>query len=150
MKNGVIAALLIVAILAGMGAGYLAGATYPPNQAGSGRCTPTGSLGGFIPAGVIITVSYQGDWRLAVAEFTSNQTRASALSSVCYYEGNGTDSFYVSIANYQGWNTVIALAHKWGTNGTLTVNVAVGPQSTVTNSTSLPYGDASASLWFFR
>src|SRR5271157_3093631 len=133
MRNRTIAALLVVAILAGAGVGYFEGLAV--SQSSLGRCTPWGSLGGvFIPAGVNVTVSYQGDWSLAIVEFGSNQTRASALDSVCYYEGNGNTSFYVSIANYQGWNTVVASAHKFGAGGTLTVTVMFGGSST--NSTA--------------
>ena len=112
MRNGTVAALPVVAILAGAGAGYLAGRA--ANQSSLGRCTPMGSLGGLILAGVNVTVSYQEDWRLAIAEFGSNQTKASALDSVCYHEGNGNVSFYVSIAKYQGWNTVVASATNSG------------------------------------
>ena len=144
MRNRTIVILLVVAILTSTGTGYLIGVA---NQPSLGRCAPWGSLRGLIPAGINVTVSYQGDWRLTVAEYASNQTKASALDSVCYYEGSGTTSFYVSYANYQGWNTIMALAHKWGTGGTLTIAVAAGP-STESNSTALPYGDASISLSF--
>jgi len=86
---------------------------------------------------------------LAIAEFGSNQTRASALNSVCYFEGSGKISFYVSLANYQGWNTVVALAHKFGgAGGTLAVTVMFGGSSS-TNSTTSAYGDASTSFSFF-
>lgn len=145
MRRRTIASLLIVALATGAGAGYAFGLTTQTSF--SGRCTPWGNLRGFTPAGINVTVSYQGNWRLTIAEFASNQTRASTLDSACYYEGSGTMSFYVSIANYQGWNTIIALAHKWGTSGTLTITVAVGP-SRSTNSTASPYGDATTSLSF--
>ena len=148
MRRRTAAAFLLVGILVGAGVGYLVG--LETSQSGLGRCTPLGSLSGLMPAGVIVTVSYQGNWRLAIAEFRSNQTTASTLYSVCYYEGSGTTSFYVSIANYQGWNTVIALAHKWGTNGTLVVTVAAGALSRNSNNTALSYGDASTSLHFLR
>jgi len=146
MRNGVVAALLVVAILVGAGVGYFEGLA--ASQSSLGGCTPWGSLSGLIPAGVNVTISYQGDWRLAIAEFGSNQTRASALDSVCYYEGNGNTSFYVSIANYQGWNTVVASAHKFGAGGTLTVTVMFRGSST--NSTTSAYGTATTSFSFFE
>ncbi len=147
MRNRTLATLLVVGILAGAGVGYLV--CLEKSQSSLGLCTPFGSLSGSIPAGINITVSYQGDWRLAVAEFNSGQTKASTLNSVCYYEGSGTVSLYVSIANFGGWNTVYALAHKWGTTGTLTVIVMAGP-SMSSNSTVSSYGDASTSISFLR
>jgi hypothetical protein len=140
MRKWVIVVLLVVLVVASAGTGYLVGV----NQPSLGRCTPWGGSG---IAGINVTVSYQGNWRLSVAEFASNQTRASTLDSVCYYEGSGTISFYFGYANYNGWNTVMALAHKWGTTGTLTVTVMVGP-SMSSNSTATSYGDASTSLSF--
>jgi hypothetical protein len=145
MRNEVIATLLVVAIIAGAGVGYYVGSA---NQSNLGLCSPWGSLTGAVPAGVNVTVSYQGNWRLSIVEFRSNQTRASALDSVCYYEGNGRISFYVSIANYQGWNTVVASAHSFGA-GTLTVTVMVAASSK-TNSTTTAYGDATTSFSFFE
>lgn len=137
------AALLVVGIIAGAGVGYVVGQS---DLSGPGLCTTFGSLGNATPAGVKVTVSYRGDWRLAVVEFGSNRTTASSLDSVCYYNGSGSVSFYVSIANYQGWNTVVASAHKFGATGTLTVTVAFGGSST--NSTSSAYGTANTSLSF--
>ncbi len=151
MRNWVMATLLalVVAVSAGVGygVGYFVGST---SQSSTGRCTPVGSIGGSIPAGVDVTVSYQSDWRLAIAEFASNQTRASTLDSVCSYEGSGDTSFYVSIANYQGWNTVVAAAHKFGgAGGTLTVTVMFGGSSS-TNSTTSAYGTATVSFSFLE
>jgi len=120
------------------------------SQSSTGRCTLWGSLSGSIPAGVDVSVSYQGDWRLAIAEFASNQTRASTLDSVRAYDGSGNTSFYVSIANYQGWNTVVASAHKFGgAAGALMVTVMFGGSSS-TNSTSSAYGTATVSFSFLR
>lgn len=144
MRNRVIVALMVVSILAGAVAGYFVGLMNQPNL---GHCSPLGSLQGSIPAGVNVAVSYQGNWRLSIAEFDSNQTTASALYYVCNYEGSGTTSFYVSYANYQGWNTLFALAHKYGTSGTLTVTAA-GPSISSSNSTASSYGDASTSISF--
>ena len=151
MRNRTIVALLVASILTSAvtsaGVGYLIGLS---NQPSLGRCTPTGTVQGSIPAGAGVEVSYQGNWRLSVVEFGSNQTTASALDYVCYYEGSGTTSFYVSYANYQGWNTILALAHKWGTAGNLTLTVLGAGPSSSTNSTASPYGDASTSLSILR
>ncbi len=120
------ATLLALVVTVSAGVGYFVGST---SQSSTGRCTPWGSLGGSIPAGVDVTVSYQSDWRLAIAEFASNQTRASTLDSVCNYEGSGNISFYVSIANYQG--------------------VMFGGSSS-TNSTTSAYGTATVSFSFLE
>ena len=149
--------LVVVAVLASGGAGYLLGLANQPvqgSQTRAGECTTWGSLANtyssaVIPVGANITVSYPGNWRLTVAEFASSQTKASAMTSVCYYEGSGRVSFYLSYANYLGANTILALAHKWGTNGTLTLTVSAGPSS-ASNSTSQAYGDASASVSFLE
>ncbi|HEV2137847.1 MAG TPA: hypothetical protein VGR53_03330 [Nitrososphaerales archaeon] len=147
MTRRTVAALLILAVVVAGGVGYFVGSSSQPSL---GRCAPWGSLRGFMPAGVNVTVAYQGNWRLSIAEFASNQTKASVLDSVCYYEGSGTISFYVSIANYQGWNTILALAHKYGTVGTLTVTIVAGPSERSLNSTASSYGEASTSLSFLR
>ena len=146
MENRTVASILVVALVTGSGVGYLVGQA---NQPDWGRCTPWGSLQGSIPAGINVTVSYQGRWWMTMAEFASNQTKASTLDSTCYYEGNNRISFYVSIANYQGWNTIDVRAHKWGTSGTMTVAISAGP-STSSNSTATPYGDATTTLSFLR
>ena len=147
MRNWVKATLLALFVAVSGGVGYFVGST---SQSSTGRCTPVGSIGGSSPAGVDVTVSYQSDWRLAIAEFASNQTRASTLDSVCSYEGSGDTSFYVSIANYQGWNTVIASAHKFGgAGGTLTVTVMFGGSSS-TNSTTSAYGTVTVSFSFLE
>lgn len=145
MKNRVIAALLAVLVVVSGALGYWIGQYNQPNP---GPCLVGRSVQGAVPAGATLSVSYESNWRLSFAEFASNQTKASALSYVCYYEGSGTTSFYVSYANYQGWNTILALAHKLGTTGTLTLNVAGGGSSSV-NSTALSYGDASIAISFF-
>lgn len=146
MRNRTIAALLVVSILAGVVTGYFVGQLNQPN---AGRCTLTGTVPGSVPAAVRVVVSYQDNWRLSVVEFGSNETKASTLDYVCYYEGIGTNSFYVSFVNYQGWNTIFALAHKLGSTGTLNLTVAFGPSSN-TNSTNSSYGDASTSLSVLR
>ena len=147
MRDWVMATLLALVVTVSAGVGYFVGST---SQSSTGRCTPVGSIGGSIPAGVDVTVSYQSDWRLAIVEFASNQTRASTLDSVCSYEGSGNISFYVSIANYQGWNTVVASAHKFGgAGGTLTVTVMFGGSSS-TNSTTSAYGTATVSFSFLE
>src|SRR6266568_3656124 len=147
MRNWVMATLLALVVAVSAGVGYFVGST---SHSSTGRCTPVGSIAGSIPAGVDVTVSYQSDWRLAIAEFASNQTRASTLDSVCNYEGSGTTSFYVSIANYQGWNTVVASAHKFGgAGGTLTVTVMFGGSSS-TNSTTSAYGTVTVSFSFLE
>jgi hypothetical protein len=142
------ASLLALVVAFSGGLGYWTGVFVGSHRSITGRCAPWGSLSGSSPAGVNVTVSYQSDWRLAIAVFASNQTRASTLDSACAYDGNGNISFYVSIANYQGWNTVVASAHKFGgAGGTLTVTVIFGGLSG-TNSTTSAYGTTTVSFSF--
>ena len=166
MKNGVVAVLLVVAILAGAGAGFFTGSsnahtttvtatatettvvTTTATTTVQGNCSPLGGSSIAVPVGFDITVSYEGDWRLSIATFAANSTNASLLDSTCYTEGSGTTTFYVSLANYTGgWNTVVALAHKFGANGTLTVSASIGSE-TNSSSTNLSYGSAITTLSF--
>src|SRR5207249_12224097 len=96
MRNWIVATLLALVVTVSAGVGYFVGST---SQSSTGRCTPWGSLGGSSPAGVDVTVPYQSDWRLAIAEFASHQKRASTLASACNYDGSGTTFIYLSIAN---------------------------------------------------
>src|SRR5207244_9802711 len=65
MRNWVMATLLALVVAVSGGVGYFVGST---SQSSTGRCTPVGSIGGSIPAGDDVPVSYQSDWRLAIVE----------------------------------------------------------------------------------
>lgn len=103
-----------------------------------------------IPVGFEPTVSYQGTWSVNIATFAAQSDNASALSYVCTYDGNGTTTFYVPLANYLGgWNTLVVAGHKSGSNGTLTLSASMGNQ-TATESTSQPYGRVVLTLsWYY-
>ena len=169
MKNGVIATLLVAAMLVGAGAGYLSGnangrtvtstfstvstatatlVTTTTTTVVLGTCSPVGGIPPFpLPVGFRVTVSYEGNWSVSIATFAAKVVNGTGFFSACESEGNGTTAFYVGLANYTGWNTVLAMAHKSGSNGTLTVSAAIGNE-TSSDSTSLPYGSALTTLTF--
>jgi hypothetical protein len=168
MKSGVVAALLVVAILVGAGAGYLFGnvnertvtsfftvstttitlVTTTTTTVMLGTCSPIGGIPPFpLPVGFHVTVSYEGNWSVAIATFAAKTVNGSGFVSACESLGNGTTTFYVGLANYTGWNSVLAMAHKFGSNGTLTVDAAIGNE-TSSNSTTQPYGSAITILSF--
>jgi len=166
MRDGVVASLLVVAILAGAGAGFFTGSstthtttvtttatettmmTTTATTTIQGNCSPLDGSSIALPVGFRVTVSYEGNWGLSIVTFAANSTSASALDSTCYSEGSGTTTFYVSLANYTGgWNTLVALAHKFGSNGTLTVSANIGNE-TNSSSTTQSYGSATTTLSF--
>ena len=112
-------------------------------------CYPlSDSSGLLIPVGFDVTVSYEGDWSLSIASFASKAANVSAFSGACYYEGSGTMTFYVGLANYLGgWNTIVVLAHKFGSNGTLTASASIGDE-TDSNSTTQSYGSVRTTISF--
>jgi len=154
-----VASLLVVAILAGAGAGYLVGnanertvnststlsvvststafsTTTTTVTTTEGSCFSLNSASGAqsLPVGFHVTVSYAGEWSISIATFSSKPINESAFWLACYSEGSGTATFYVGLANYVGgWNTVVATARAFGSNGTLTVSANIG---NATNSSS--------------
>ena len=169
MRNVVVAALLVVAILVGAGVGYLFGnlnertvtstfstvstttttvVTTATTTVVLGTCSPLGGIPPFpLPVGVRVTVSYEGNWSVSIATFAARTVNGSGFLLACQSEGKGTTTFYVELANYTGWNTVLATAHKVGSNGTLTVSAAIGNE-TSSNSTTQPYGSVITTLSF--
>lgn len=141
MKRRLALALLVVAVLIGVGIGYFANTAL--NVTKTDSCTTLSSLQHVaIPIGFEPQVSYQGDWRVSIATFAGKADNVSALSYVCTYYGSGSETFYVHLANYLGgWNTMVVLAHKFSTGGTLSVEASMGNE-TSTNSTSQSYGSA--------
>jgi len=170
MRSGVVSILVVIFVVAAATGGYLVGETsqrittlVSTSTALStttatvatttfttiqGTCSPlSGSPEPVaIPVGFRVTVSYEGNWSVSIATFAAKSVNASAFSSACYSSGDGTTTFYVGLANYvSGWNTVLALAHKFGTNGTLTVSANIGNE-TNSSSTAQSYGSAVTTL----
>ena len=76
-----------------------------------------------------------------MATFAAKSTNASALIYACHYEGRGTTTFYLPTTNQLGYRTLAVVAHKLGSNGTLTVcadECALGLSDR--KSTTQPYG----------
>lgn len=148
MKGRVFLVLIVVALLVGVGIGY-----FGNNALNGGKtesCSTISSLRNVaIPVGFEPTVAYQGDWRVSIATFAAKSDNVTALAYVCTYLGNGTETFYVSLANYLGgWNTMVVLGHKLGSSGTLTLGGSFGNQ-TSTNSTTQAYGSAVITVSFY-
>lgn len=170
MRKGTVAILLVASLMVGVGAGYLGNGapshtitktvistTISQTMVATtltiatatvtDSCYTQASLDSlFIPAGFLPTVSYEGEWIVSIATFAANSTNASALAYVCSYEGSGTTAFYVPLTNdLGGWSTIVILAHKYGSNGTLTADVSYA-DLTNTNSTTQPYGSVVVTL----
>ena len=150
MIKGRLLILIVVALLVGAGVGFFANSTLNGTATKTQSCTTLSSLqNGAIPVGFEPTVSYQGEWRVSIASFAGKADNVSALAYVCTYIGSGTETFYVSLANYLGgWNTFVVLGHKLGSNGTLTLHASFGNQ-TSTNSTTQAYGTAVVTISFY-
>ncbi|MDG6907210.1 MAG: hypothetical protein JRN20_15660 [Nitrososphaerota archaeon] len=146
MKRQVTLVLIVVALLVSAGIGYFGSGVL--NKTDS--CTTLSSLRNVsIPVGFEPTVSYKGEWRVSIATFAAKADNASALTYVCTYVGSGSNTFYVGLANYLGgWNTMVVLAHKLGSNGALSVEASIGNQ-TSTNSTTQAYGSAVVTVSFY-
>lgn len=147
MKRQLALILIVVALLVGVGIGYFANSALNGTNTKTASCNTLSSLPNVaIPAGFEPTVSYRGEWRVSIATFAAKADNVSALTYVCSYVGSGTQTFYVGLANYLGgWNTMVVLAHKLGSSGTLTLHASFGNQ-TSTNSTTLAYGSAVITL----
>lgn len=142
--------LIVVALLIGVGIGYFANATLNGSATKTQSCTTLSSLRKVaIPVGFEPKVSYQGEWRVSIATFAAKANDVSALTYVCTYLGSGTETFYIGLANYLGgWNTMVVLAHKLGSSGTLTLHASFGNQ-TSTNSTAQAYGSVVVTVSFY-
>lgn len=151
MKGRLSLVLIVVGLLVGVGIGYFANSTLNGTTTKTESCTTLSSLRNVaIPVGFEPTVSYQGEWRVSIATFAAKADNVSALTYVCTYVGSGTETFYVGLANYLGgWNTMVVLAHKLGSSGTLTTRASFGNQ-TSTNSTTQAYGSAVVTESFYR
>lgn len=152
VKGRVSLILVVIALLVGVGIGYFANSTLSRTTTTQteGICTPLSSLRGVvIPIGFEPTISYQGQWSMSIATFAAKSNDSSALTYVCTYLGSGTMTFYVGLANYLGgWNTMVVLGHKGGSNGTLTLQASISNESS-TNSTTQAYGSAVITVSFY-
>jgi hypothetical protein len=157
MRSGVAAAVVILLVVVGAVAGYALGVANQPTSTitttsfatAQNSCTPQSDWASVpIPLGFLVTVSYSGSWSLSIASFASKVAEASAYSGACGYEGSGTITFYVGLANYSGgWNSLVVLAHKFGSNGTLMVSANIGDE-TESNSTAQSYGSVITTISF--
>ena len=145
MRSGVVAVLLVVAILAGAGVGYLVGsqeiAMNTITTTITGSC-PSATTEEYTPSGFRAEVSYQGPWNATISTYSAFATTPAYLLSTCHYGGNGTAYVYVASPNPNGEQTVLGAAHKLDSSGgNLTVTVTYGDASR-SNSTTLPLGSA--------
>lgn len=150
MKGHVSLILIVVVLLAGVGIGYFGNTALNHTSTRTDSCATLSSLRKVsIPVGFEPTVSYEGKWSVSIATFAARADNASALTYVCTYAGSGTETFYVSLANYLGgWNTIVVLAHKLSSSGTLSVQASMGNQ-TSTNSSTQAYGSAVVTVSFY-
>ena len=140
MRNRVVAALLVVAILAGAGVGYLVGSQ--KEIAMKTISCPSATTEEYSPSGFRVEVSYQGPWNATISTYSAFATTPAYLLSTCHYGGNGTAYVYVASPNPNGEQTVLGAAHKLDSSGgNLTVTVTYGAASR-SNSTTSPYGSA--------
>jgi len=146
MRNGVVAALLVVAILVGAGAGYLVSsreiAMNTVTTTITGSCPKANAQHG--SGDFEVEVSYQGPWNATVSTYSAFNTTPAYLLSACQYGGIGTAYVSVASPNPNGEQTVVGAAHKLdSSNWNLTVTVTYGAGSR-SNSMTLPFGLATA------
>jgi hypothetical protein len=149
MKDGVIATLLVVAMVAGAGVGYLISSRGTAMNTTTTTITascPSATTEEYTPSGFRVGVTYQGPWNATVSTFSTPATTPGYLLSSCRYGGIGTAYVYVPSLDLNGLQTVVGTAHKLDSgNGTLTVTVTYGGLSRY-NSTTLPFGSATIQL----
>ena len=144
MKNWVIVALLVVAILAGSGAGYLIGRQSIARTTSTVQC-PIASTQEY-SGDFGVKISYQGPWNATINTYSAFATTPAYLLMTCNYGGSGTAYVSFSAPNPNGEQTVVGTAQKLdSSNGNLTVTVAYGAASR-TNSTTSPFGSAMTFL----
>ena len=166
MRNGTIAALLVVGILAGAGAGFFVGATTSSPTFTStstsvqtttitltrtttaiAQTSSTSTCSGYPPGGdciapysytFTISVNYNGPWKMSYHGET-NVGEANETMITGNRTGNGFYSTPVTLAGLNDeWLTLCAQAQKLdASNSTLILTV------TGSNETSLPYGSVS-------
>jgi hypothetical protein len=149
MRSGVVAVLLVVAILAGAGVGYLVGsqeiAMNTITTTITGSC-PSATTEEYTPSGFRAEVSYQGPWNATISTYSAFTTTPAYLLMTCHYGGSGTAYIYIPSLDPNGLQTVVGAAHKLDSgNGTLTVTVTYGGLSRY-NSTALPFGSTTSQL----
>ena len=138
MRNGVVVALLIVAIVAGGGVGY-----HVSSSNGTITKIVTTTCSGYPPAGDCITpfsysfnlrVNYTGPWKVEYQGYNSGGRNITGS-----YGGAGFNSTIITLTGLSsGFLTLCAQAQKLdASNGLLTLTV------TGYNETSVPYGEVS-------
>ena len=144
MRNGAIASLLVIAILAGAGVGYLVGrqeiAMKTVTTTITGTCPKATAQ--FGSGDFVVEVSYQGPWNATVSTYSAFETAPAYRLSACQYGGVGTAYVNVASPNPSGEQTVLVAAHKLdSSDGNLTVTVTYGAGSR-SNTTTSPFGSA--------
>ena len=133
-----VATLLIVALVAGAGAGYYVGSSN-----GSNTKTVTTTCSGYPPAGDCITpysttfnlrVNYTGPWKVTYQGYNSGGRNISGG-----YSGAGFNSTMITLTGLSnGFLTLCAQAQKLDSSGDLLILTITGY-----NETSMPYGVVS-------
>lgn len=151
MRQGILALVVAVVLVAGLGVGYIGGVanrqtvtttttlscpTASPNVLGGG--------GSGAPAAFLVTVAFQGQWNAVVTTYSAFQTTLAYLHSTCDYAGSNNAYVYVNPWNSNGEQTVKVTAYKLDSgNGNLTVSVGYGA-ALRSNSTVSPFGSTTA------
>ena len=162
MRKGVVAVLLVVAILAGAGAGYYVDAINrsatttvltatsfitPSGYTYTSTTTVTTTCSGYPPGGncittysytFTVTVNYTGPWKLSYQGYNS-LGRANPTNVSGSYSGTGINSTTIALSglNNNGLTLCAQVQKLDGSNGVLILTV------TGHNETSLPYGVTS-------
>jgi hypothetical protein len=136
MRNGTIAALLVVAILAGAGVGYFIGVNGAPNTSSKSSFgtsfDTTFTTNFYYP----ISINYSGSWNLVYWGTSGTATQYNVRGNL-----NGSGNYETTIVTYGvGYveNTLCAKATKLDSqsNLTLTLTIGNGPDSSVNSTTA--------------
>ena len=142
MKNSVVAVLLVLAILAGAGAGYLLGSQKITTTTSTIQC-PTASTQVY-SSDFGVEISYQGPWNATISTYPAFATTPATLLMTCHYRGSGFAYVGVASPNPNGEQTVVGSATKLdSSDGNMTVTVAYGAASR-SNSTTFAFGSVTA------
>jgi hypothetical protein len=142
MRNSEVAVLLVLAILAGAGAGYFVGSQKITTTTSTIQCPSATTQAYSSDFGV--EISYQGPWNATIGTYSAFATTPATLLLACHYRGSGFAYVGVASPNPNGEQTVVGAVRKLdSSNGNLTVTVTYGAVSR-SNSTTFAFGSVTA------
>jgi hypothetical protein len=155
MRQGVLALIIVILLVAGLAVGYIGGIAnrQTVTTTVTNAVTTTQTISS--PAVCVLNpeegtnyftveVSFQGEWNATIKTYSAFETSPTYLRTTCHFPGSNTGYIYITQWNPNGEQTVVVTAGKLDSgDGNLTVSVGWG-EAFRSNSTVLPYGSTTA------